>query len=191
MSRTFKYRLGAVIGALLLAVALVVTTSRAAFSGYTFNEENSFAAGSVSLTDNDSGTAMFDVSEMAPGDSATGCILVTYTGSITPADVALYVAPGDLTGSLADYLDIEIDLGSNPDGFNSCDSFAPTSSVSTGGTLSDFAAASTDYASGAGVWTAAVTNQAEWYRFNVSLQDDPAANSQSSTVTFTWEAQNT
>ncbi|MGI9609768.1 MAG: TasA family protein [Acidimicrobiia bacterium] len=191
MTRTFKYRLAAVMAALLLATALVVTTSRAAFSGHTFNESNQFAAGSVSLTDNDNGAFMFNVSDMAPGTTATGCIQVTYTGSITPADVKLYIASGDLSGgSLGSYLDLVVERGTNPDGFNTCTNFATTNGVSAGGTLADFAAASTDFATGAGVWTANNTNDAEWYRFDLTLLDDPLANGESATVTFTWEAQN-
>ena len=38
------------------------------------------AAGAVTLSDDDSGSAMFDLAGMAPGDTASRCIRVTYAG---------------------------------------------------------------------------------------------------------------
>lgn len=67
------------------------------FTGTTSNTGNSFAAGSVILSDNDSNTAMLALSNAKPGDSDTSCIKVTYTGSLS-STVRIY---GTISGTLA------------------------------------------------------------------------------------------
>ena len=191
MNAAVIQRVGAVLTAVFMASVLVVTTSRAAFSYTTVNPNNDFAAGDVVLFDNDADAAMFSVADMKPNDTVESCILVTYDGSITPADVTLYVAPGDLGGSgLAGYLDLTVERGSGAAAFGDCTGFTSAETVTTGGTLAAFAAASTDFASGAGTWAPAAQGEAQWYRFVVTLQDDNAAQGLDATVDLTWEAQN-
>jgi hypothetical protein len=191
MNAVLTQRLAAVVTAVLMASVLVVTTSRAAFSDTTVNPNNDFAAGDVVLTDNDLDAAMFSVSDMAPTDVVESCIEVTYDGSLTPADVVLYVAPGDLGGTgLAGYLDLTVERGTGAAAFGDCTGFTSDETVTTGGTLAAFAGAATGFASGAGTWAPAVTGEAVWYRFVVTLQDDNAAQGLDATVDFTWEAQN-
>ncbi len=84
----------------------------AAFSATTDNTGNAFVAGTVTLTDNDSGTAMFNVPNMTLNDSAVGCIEVTYSGTLDPL-VKTYGASTAGDG-LEDYLDLTIEGG--PDG---------------------------------------------------------------------------
>jgi hypothetical protein len=181
-------RVAAPLAALLVVGFVVMGVSRAAFFDTTTNDANQFAAGTVVLVDDDSGSAMFNVSGMAGGDTATGCIAVTYNGSITPADVVLYVAPGGLTGTgLDDYLNLTVERGTGGS-FGDCTGFSGSSIYS--GTLDGFAAASTDFASGAGLWTASSTGDSRVYRFTLTLQDDNAAQGLTATTTFTWEAQN-
>ncbi len=176
------------IAALAVVGFLVMGVSRAAFFDTTTNDSNSFDAGTVVLVDDDSGSAMFSVSGMAGGDTAAECIAVTYNGSITPSDVVLYVAAGDLSGTgLDDYLNLTVERGTGGS-FGDCTGFSGTSIYS--GTLDGFTAASTDFASGAGLWTAAAPGDSRVYRFTATLQDDNAAQSLNATVTFTWEAQN-
>jgi hypothetical protein len=76
--------------AVLAAVAalLAVVSTFSAFSGTTANPGNSAVAGTVTLTDNDSGAAMFSLASLKPGDTDTRCLQVTYTGSL-PALVRL------------------------------------------------------------------------------------------------------
>src|SRR5438128_2039694 len=45
-----------------------------AFSSTTDNQGNSFAAGTVYISDNDAGSALYNVSNKKPGDTAQGCI---------------------------------------------------------------------------------------------------------------------
>ncbi|MCB2224227.1 MAG: M73 family metallopeptidase [Actinobacteria bacterium] len=181
-------RILAPIAAFLVVGLLVAGTSRAAFFDTTENGSNEFAAGDVVLTDDDSGAAMFDVTNMAPGDSATHCIEVTYEGSLAPADVEMYVASGDLTGTgLDDYLDLTVEMGTGG-AFGDCSGFS--GSTVFDGELGAFASAHTDFAGGTGSWTAAATDESRTYRFTFTLQDDNAAQALSAGVTFTWEAQN-
>jgi hypothetical protein len=195
MSRTMSTRLVAMLGSLLLVSFLVVTGSRAAFTGTTDNIGNSWAAGTVSLTDDDTGAAMFNASGLKPGDSLENCVVATYTGSLD-SDVTLYAA--NLSGSLGTYLDLDIEIGgggafsatATQDGEVPCTGFAGASIYS--GTLAGFAGASTDFASGVttvGTWDTS-TNVARTYRFLITVQDDDNAQGATAGVDFIWEAQN-
>jgi hypothetical protein len=182
-------RIAAPFAALLLVGFLVMGVSRAAFFDTTTNDANSFAAGTVVLVDDDTGSAMFSVSNMKPGDSSQTCIQVTYNGTVVPADVVEYVSAGDLSGTgLDDYLNLTIERGTGGS-FGDCTGFS-AENTDYSGTLDGFAAASTDFASGAGTWAPAAQGEAKVYRFTVTLQDDNAAQGLNATVTFTWEAQN-
>jgi predicted ribosomally synthesized peptide with SipW-like signal peptide len=168
-----------------------------AFSSQTTNAGNSFAAGTVQLADNDTGTAMLALSNTQPNTSDTSCILLTYSGSLA-STVKLY---GTISGALSSYLTLTVTRGidSSPS-FDSCSGFTPdgTDYIGSGngvvyqGNLSGFpttyAAGLTDPTSGAPEsWT---TSEEHSYRFVVTLQNDNAAQGQSATAAFTWEARN-
>jgi hypothetical protein len=182
-------RVAAPFAALLLVGFMVMGVSRAAFFDTTTNDANSFAAGTVVLVDDDTGSAMFSVSNMKPGDSSVECIEVTYNGTVVPADVVEYVDTGDLAGTGLDtYLNLTIERGTGGS-FGDCTGFS-SENTDYSGTLAGFAAASTDFASGAGTWAPAAQGEAKVYRFTATLQDNNAAQGLNATVTFTWEAQN-
>ena len=183
--RAWLYRGLAVVASLGFVSILVVTSSRAAFVDTTDNATNTFSAGDVVLDDDDAGGVAFNVANMAPGDSRTRCIEVTYTGSLT-ADVHLYGTVGG-TG-LADYLDVDVAIGTGGS-FASCTGFSATSTLFTG-TLADFGSMHTDYASGLGGLNGATDPTSRTYRITVTLQDENAAQARSATAGFTWEAQN-
>lgn len=183
--RAWLYRGLAVLASLGFVSILVVTSSRAAFVDTTDNATNTFAAGDVVLDDDDAGGVAFNVANMAPGDSRTRCIAVTYTGSLT-ADVHLYGTVGGM--GLADYLDVDVAIGTGGS-FASCTGFSATSTLFTG-TLADFGSTHTDYASGLGGLNGATDPTSRTYRITVTLQDDNAAQARSATAGFTWEAQN-
>ncbi len=167
---------------------LVVGGSRAAFNSTTSNGSNSFAAGTVVLSDDDAGSVMFNLSGMKPGDTATKCINVSYTGSL-PANVHLY---GSVAGGLGAYLDTTVDIGSGAAGGASSDCTGFVSSANLfGGTLTGFGAAHSNFGNGAAGFDGATNPSTRSYRVTVTLQDNNAAQGQSSTATFTWEAQNT
>jgi hypothetical protein len=140
------------------------------------------------LVDDDSGSAMFTMTDMAPGDTDAECILVTYNGSLQ-SDVVLYVSPGDLTGTgLDSYLDLTVERSVGGIGsFGNCTGFS--GNLLYDGTLDGFSSAYTNFSKGA-LWLWANTGDGSVYRFTVQLQDDNAAQGLNATVTFTWEAQN-
>ncbi len=107
MTRATTFRATAVIGGVLLAMLMIMTVSRAAFSDVTSNDGNSVAAGTVVLyndaTDggtsfnpgDETGDAMFGTAEEAaastwtvradnlnPGTPVEHCIEVSYAGSL-------------------------------------------------------------------------------------------------------------
>ena len=178
----------AVLGAALVAV-FTVQTSLAAFSDTTENTGNAFSAGTVVLTDNDSDAAMFSVLNMKPGVSTVGCIEVTYSGTLD-ANVRLYgaITAGD---GLEDYLDLTVERGDGD-----CTTFGSATAVWTNGTDGDlgvFMGSETNFSNGSDNWavTGGGADDMVPYRFTVVQQDDNNAQGLGSTVSFTFEAQNT
>jgi hypothetical protein len=180
-------QLAAVALSFILIALLVVTSSRAAFVAQNDNVTNQVTAGSVDLTDNDSGTAMFaNVTGLMPGNDVDRCIDVTYTGSVDPTAVLLY-ANAAPTGTLAPYLDLTIDIGTDTgDPFRTCTGFTPSANVFTG-TLATFASSHGTYAAGLSTWDPTGSSETRTFRFRISVQDDAAAEGLTSTFGFSWE----
>ena len=176
------------------------TTTFAAFNGQTSNAANSMQAGSVSITDNDGGVAMMGFSNALPGTSDTSCVNVTYNGSLS-SNVRLYGTTGG-TG-LAQHMNLTVTRGTysaTPPGYDSCTNFVPDATNYNGagngviynGTLEGFA---DSYAAGLTDPTPAA--QESWtngeshvYKFQVSVQENVAAEGKTATQSFTWEARN-
>jgi hypothetical protein len=189
-------RIGASALVLVLAGLAVAQGTLSAFSGSTANPGNTLAAGTVVLTDNDSGTASFSLAGMTPGTTDTGCIQVTSNGSL-PSIVRLY---GTTTGTgLAAYLDLTVTRGTVSSGsFDSCTNFSADTADHVGlgagviyqGTLAAFG---DDWSGGVvdavpavpAVWA---TGETHAYKFQVTLQDADAAQGLTAGQTFTWEA---
>lgn len=190
----------ATTAAVLVGLSTVATGggTYAAFSASTENTANNFNAGTVSLTDNDAGAAMFNVSAMRPGDTHVGCIRVTYTGSLT-APVKLY---GASTGALPPFLDLTVERGTmpanafvtEPNAADGCTGFTTQTTLFATGKLNTFP---TSYATGVndpGLAAAAplwATNENHVYRVTVTLPSAVAngAQGQTAATTFSWEAQ--
>jgi hypothetical protein len=180
-----------------------------AYSSTTSNANNQFQTGSVALTDNDSGTAMFNMSGARPGDTVSKCITVSYTGTLT-SNVKLYGAATGGNG-LDQYLDLKVTRGS----FSGA---TPSGMACTNGAGSNFVADSVTYGGGNGAgangvlfdsrmnnypttWAAGIldapnstaeawTNPEDHvYRFDVTVSNDPNGANKNHTQTFTWEAQ--
>jgi hypothetical protein len=178
-------------------VAAATTVSYSAFSQSTASPGNSFAAGTVAVSDNDVGAAMLSLSSAQPGNSDTSCIRVLYSGSLD-ATLGLYAT---VSGSLASYLTLTVTRGTDASpSFDSCNSFTADttdylgsgSGVIYSGLLSAFP---TSYSAGIvdplaatpETWT---TSETHSYRFTVTLNNDPAAQGSSATASFIWEARN-
>lgn len=160
-----------------------------AFSDTTSNDNNSFAAGTVYITDDDAGAALYSVTNQAPLDSVTNCINVTYLGTLD-ADVHFYASLSG--GALEPYVDVLVEEGTGATAFGDCTGFTPAGTVYTG----TLAGMPTSWASGPATGGTWAQNDTHSYRFTVTLQDDPAANGGSGGSlstglhSFIWEAQN-
>jgi hypothetical protein len=189
--------------AILAAVTVAISAGGVTFAAYIATTEtpgNDIEVGSVKLDDNDSGTALLSLVGAEPGAADSGCIGVTFGGSL-PSTVRLY---GSTSGSgLDEYLDLVVTRGSysgaDP-GPGACTGFQPDPVDYTGdglgvvyaGRLSafpnDFAGGIGDPPSGtAETW---VEGERHVYRLEVSLRHDHDASGLDTTQSFTWEARN-
>jgi hypothetical protein len=199
-SRTAKVLAVAVPLGIVASGALVWQASFAAFSATTANPNNTFSAGTVTLTDNrQPSSVMFSPTGLKPGSNGSACIKVTYNGSLA-AGVKMYVGSGDLTTSsgtnLAQYLTLQVAEGTGS--ANDCSDFSSTATIynpvglgDTTKTLTTFAAASNNFANGVSSFAPTGAGQSKTYKISYQLQDNSLAAGLNSTVKFTWEAQNT
>jgi predicted ribosomally synthesized peptide with SipW-like signal peptide len=185
----------------LLITALVVGAvasiagygTYSAFSSSTTNSGNVFSAGTVVIGDNSSGGTIYNSTGLKPADSTSGCIKLTYTGSLS-ATVSLYTA--STSGTIGQYVDMTIDkvtYSGSPPTFPACGSPATSTNLFTG-TLSNFTTNKTTFANGIQTNPASQTkwnqNDFLYYRFTLTLQDNNSAQGLTSTTGFKWEAQN-
>lgn len=187
MTRTSKVQVLATLFGLLLASAVVWRTSAAAWTDTTDNSGNSFSTGSISISDNDGGSALFSATGLLPGDSVTGCIEVTYDSSPTPSKaVEFYAAHTDTTNGgdgLGDDLDVTVSIGAV--GTN-CTVIGVPTGVGTTTALESLASSASPISTG---WTPDPTLDAmRPFEITVTLGSDTASDAQgeSSTATFTW-----
>jgi hypothetical protein len=190
-----------ILAAIVLVGALAGAQTWAAYDARTANGANSFASGTVALSDNDSGTALLSLANATPNATTSGCIRVTYAGTLA-STVRLH---GTTTGTGLDaYLVLKVTRGSfpgAPPAANACTGFAAdaTDYIGAGagvvynGTLlafpDDYANGLVDPLPGApATWTA---SESHVYKLEVTLQDNVAAETKNATQTFTWEARNT
>ncbi|WP_210440032.1 hypothetical protein [Nocardioides xinjiangensis] len=138
--------------ALIGAAALIYTSSYAAFTGQTRNSGNQWSTGSVSLTDDDNGSARFQVKDMLPGATDTKCIKVTANASVPSTVKGYAVNPVTSPQGLENRIKVTIDSGTGG-------SFADCSGFVAGGpahvtdvSLSQIAQVNT-FEAGFGGWT--------------------------------------
>lgn len=175
--------------AVLLSGGVVATTSYAAFSATTDNGDNAWASGSVRLSDDDSDAALFDASDIVPGEAGENCIVVTADTTVD-STVKLYAA--DVSGgdsALAKALTMTVEQGTGGHA-GDCTGFSKTTDV-TSGPLSDLLAVG-DFGGGLGAWTTGTAPTSTTYRFAWSLPDTAANDTQGQTVSadLVFEAQN-
>jgi hypothetical protein len=184
--------------ATLIATGLVaVASGRVTFAAFTLTTQNtndSYVAGTVALSDNDTGTAMWDVANQLPTSPAlVRCIRVTYTGSLA-AGVRLYTTTA--TSALDPYLNVTVEKGSMPVAtvFPNCTGFTSEATIAPAATLQAFKTDRTGWATGLPAFPGA---QTAWnpgdtlvYRFTIQVQNVFAAQGLTGLVGFTWEAQN-
>ena len=135
-----------------------------------FLAPKSAAAATPVLDLHDRGSAVLSLENAKPGESATGCLWLTYRGS-EPDRVLLY---GSTSGTGFDrYLELKVERGA------SCKSGRRTPVFD--GTLTDFPDALGDAIEE--TWS---PNESHAYRFEISVRDDNAAQGLTARQTFTW-----
>lgn len=185
-SRSKLAMIGLPLG-LVASGALVWQASYSAFTATTGTPANNWTTGSVNLTDNDSGSALFNATGLRPGAGTSRCITVTYGGSLdltASGGVKLYFA--GVAGNLGQYLTLTVDesaVGSNPN----CSDFGASSQV-VSNTLDNLAATNA-WSNGLDLWKPTANGQTRTYKFTYSVADNNAAAGQTVAATFTWEAQ--
>ncbi|HKO39301.1 MAG TPA: hypothetical protein VJU14_13130 [Solirubrobacterales bacterium] len=164
------------------------------FSSTTQNAGNEVTSGTVELSDNDSGAALYNATSVRPGEAISRCIKTTYTGSL-PALVRLYSPSAP--GPLAQYIDLTITQGTQASStFPSCTGFTPDATgVIFTGTLQSFEQTRSSYATGVATtpvgkssWS---SGEALVYRVQATLQGSAPDSSQgwsSGVHSFVWEA---
>lgn len=186
-----------ILTALITTGIIAVASGRATFAVFsrtTQNQANSIGSGTVTISDNDAGTFMWNVTNQLPTSAAVvRCIRVTYTGSL-PATVRLYTLTP--TSPLDPYLNITVEKGSMPAAttFPNCTGFTSEATIFPTGSLQAFKTARNGWANGIsafpGAQTAWNTGDSLVYRVTVQLQNVLAAQGLTGLVDLTWEAQN-
>lgn len=148
--------------AIVAAAAMVWQSSNAAFTGSTRNSGNNWSAGSVALSDDDAGTARFQVQNLTPGDTESKCLKVTANASVPGTVKGYAVNPAPSVHGLEDRIKIKIEGGTGG-GFSSCDGFTSEETIIAGVTLGQMAAIDT-YEEAIGGWDVTTGTSSRTYR---------------------------
>jgi hypothetical protein len=162
--------------------------TNAAFTASASSGASSWSTGTVTLSNDAGGSALFTATATAPGGGSARCVTVTYSGSVA-AGIRLYATA--LSGALAPYVDVTIAVGTGDTTGGSCAAFTRTQELFNG-TLSALAAGHGDFAAGLGGFAPSAGPASAAYRISWQI-DNAAPNSVQNTTassTFTWEAQN-
>lgn len=173
--------------AVVASAAVIATASYAAFSDTTDNASNAWRTGTVTLTDDDQGAALFDVDDLVPGSTGSNCITVTSTTS-NPSEVRLYTAAQSDEDAIGQHLQMTVERGTLATA-GDCTTFTGASTVHDG-TLAGLLAAGS-FGDGVDDWKPATGTSSTTYRFSYALDADTPNTAQDSEVgtTFVWEAQ--
>ena len=195
-----RRKLAALIALAALAAAGGGSVTWAAYTATAANTGDRIDSGTVKLEDNDGDSAVLALSAAEPGAADSGCIKVTFAGSL-PSTVRLYGTTGG--SGLDQYLDLRVTRGNyapTEPSFKSCTNFQPDATdylgLGTGvvydGTLQgypdSYAAGLVDPPSGGPEsWT---TGESHVYKLEISLRHNLAAQGLTASQQFTWEARN-
>ncbi len=181
-----------VIAGMLPAVALtsvfVDRMSSAAFSGTTVNSSNSLSSSQVVLTDNDSGAALFTITNMRPS-SVSRCIRVSYSGDAAGISAVKMYAANTGTTTLTPYLSIAVDIAATG-ALADCSDLGTPSVVTASTPLASYLTAHSAFSNGASTWTPASGSESRTMRITLTLADDNNAQAKTTSgLSFTWEIQ--
>jgi predicted ribosomally synthesized peptide with SipW-like signal peptide len=186
---TLRGRIAISVVALAILTAVVGLAVFSAFSSTQSSSTNKFTAGTVALTTNGTGSVLFNMPNMKPGESASECVQVTYTGTLN-AKVQMY---GTESGELGQYLTSSIVRGTFPGeapANNACTGFTADASGSElfSGKLNELPSSSSPLED-PGSWS---TNSVHVYKITVALPENApeAAEGKSAQAAFTWQSTN-
>jgi hypothetical protein len=167
--------------ATVLAAAGLTVASGADFTAQSANPANTFATGTLTMSNSADNAAILSMSGMRPGDNQTGTVDIANTGDLSGAFTLSRSAltDSDSTNKLSTKLNLVIDdCGTWSSGAPDCSS---VSNVYTG-TLAGMSATKA-----LGTFNGGVKHR---YRFKVTLDTSADNNYQgdNSSATFTWNA---
>ena len=168
--------------AAVLAAVGVAVGSGATFSTQSANPSNTFASGTLSMSNSKDGAAILSASNMKPGDTATGTVDIQNTGSIggTFSLSRTNLNDSDAANPMSGKLNLVVrDCGDFGSGTPTCEGSDP---VKYTGTL-----ASMNGSSALGAYAA---DEKHRYEFTASF-DTSAGNAyqgDSTSATFQWDA---
>lgn len=185
---------------LVASGVLVWHASYSAFSATTANPTNNWTAGSVALTDDDGGSALFTVTNLKPGSTGTKCIVVTSNASLA-STVKLYTTASSFaqTKTLADNMTLAVTQGTSTSTGGNCTGFTADSGASntTTGSMTSFSSSYTNFSNGFGTWAPAAGNGVtKTYQITYTLNSGAnqaatdAMQGGTAQIGFTWEEQN-
>jgi hypothetical protein len=164
------------------------------FGATTQNAGNEISTGTVALSDNDAGSALFSIPNAKPGESWARCIRVSYQGTV-PADVHAYYIGGSQSDSLRPYLNVKIEQGTQAAStFPSCTDFAPDAigtvydGPATGVTFGNYATGLVTVPAGQTFWQ---PGDSLVLRVTLALSastPDTSQGAKGGTATVVWEA---
>ena len=194
MSRATTLRVAAAgFSGLLIATLMVLGVSRALFTNPTSNDANIWTSGNIvlvnqnALTDgppplfDETGTALFTITDMVPTDTNTVCFEVIYQGSVSADILLATVIFGTNENSIGDEMNLTVDR------YTDAGCSAGLVAVASG-TLAIPGITET-------AWQPAVPGNPEsrWYEITVEFDvdaDNATQNSTISGVEFEWLATN-
>lgn len=144
---------GAVPVAVIIAGGMVWQGSQAAFTATTKNAGNAWSTGTVFLTDDDNGSAMFTVENIVPGQTGEKCIQVTSNSDVV-GQVRAYTQDLVASRGLEDHIYFDLERGTGGT-FNSCDGFVPAANLVPEKPLSELAAQNNSFETGGSIWQTA------------------------------------
>ena len=181
--------------AMIAAAALIWQSSNAAFSGTTRNSGNAWSTGQVALTDDDAGSARFQVENMLPEATETKCIKVTSNSSVPGVVKGYAVNPVTSAQGLQNHVKFTVEYGTGG-GFGSCNDFVYEGTSIPAGTSLAVLSTFDSYDEAIGGWDVPAGTHSRTYRITwkfdtaglTQAQIDQLQGAQTG-IDFQWELQ--
>jgi len=174
------------VGALAVVLAAVGITvgSGANFTAHSANPSNTFTAGTLSMDNSKSASAILSAPNLKPGDTTSGTVDIQNTGSVGGAFTLKTSSPVDSTPSILGQLDVKIvDCGA----FTANNTTAPN--CTTGTTTVSATGAKVNGIGTISLGTFAASEKHR-YKFDVTLPSstDNTFQGKTGSISFDWDA---